>query len=70
MPINLNADLPKQEDDLLILVEDCEKRESRLSAWEREFIDSVGARLRAEKPLSEKQTDCLMRVWGKATEQG
>lgn len=49
------------------LLEDCEKRESRLSEWERGFIDSL-QKLRADgKSLSEKQYARLSEIWERIT---
>jgi hypothetical protein len=49
------------------MVKDCEARESKLSEWEAEFIDSIGARVNAGLPLSEKQETTLEKIWGKST---
>lgn len=57
-------------DELLTMVEDCEKRESRLTEWEAGFIDSVRGWLESEKPLSKKQIEMLERVWERATKNG
>jgi hypothetical protein len=59
-------------DEYLTLVEDCEQRESRLTDWEREFIDSIRSRLEQDPPvvLSPKQTECLDRIWERATQKG
>lgn len=57
-------------DEYMTLVEDCEKRESRLTEWEQGFIDSIRKQLEREKPLSTKQTETLDRIWEKATERG
>lgn len=54
----------------LQLVEDCMKREERLSAWEHDFIVSVMARLEAGRELSSKQSETLDQVWEKATRKG
>ena len=37
------------------MIQDCETRESKLTDWERTFIDSIGKQLAAGKPLSQKQ---------------
>lgn len=52
------------------LVEDCMKREERLSAWEHDFIVSVAARLESGRDLSPKQAETLDQVWEKATRKG
>jgi len=52
------------------LIEDCEKRESRLSEWDREFIDSIKKRLADGKPLTPKQVEKLDEIWERATARG
>ena len=57
-------------DEYLTMVEDCEKRESRLTDWETGFIDSIRNRLERELPLSAKQTEILDKIWERATARG
>lgn len=57
-------------DDALQLIEDCEDRESRMSEWERDFVDSVKSQLGRGRSLSQKQTDVLETVWEKVTNKG
>lgn len=52
------------------LIEDCETRESRLSHWEAQFIDSIKRQLEAGRDLSDKQSDLLDSIWTKVTELG
>ena len=52
------------------LIEDCEKRESRLSEWDREFIDSIKKRLADGNPLTPKQIEKLDEIWERATARG
>lgn len=49
------------------LIEDCEARESRLTEWERDFIDSIG---KQSFPLTSKQAETLDQIWDKATAKG
>jgi hypothetical protein len=56
--------------EYLKLVDDCEKRESRLTEWEAGFIDSIRSQLEREKPLSQKQTETLDRIWERVTANG
>ena len=51
----------------MVMVEDCEKRESLLTHWERGFIASIGSQLGNGKPLSEKQADLLDTIWETCT---
>lgn len=52
------------------LIADCEARESRLSDWEGQFIDSIAKQRGNGRHLSEKQAETLERIWNKATEKG
>ena len=49
------------------MVLDCQNRESKLSKWEVSFIQSIGEQLDAGHFLSQKQEDCLNKVWDKVT---
>ncbi len=55
------------QDEYLTMIEDCEKRESRLSEWEVEFMDSIRIQVESGKMLSPKQLGILDRVWERAT---
>jgi hypothetical protein len=57
-------------DEYLTMIDDCEKRESRLTEWETGFIDSIRNRLERELPLSAKQTETLDKIWERATARG
>jgi len=57
-------------DEYMTLVEDCEKRESRLTEWEGSFIDSIRNRLEQELPLSLKQIETLDAIWERVTANG
>lgn len=57
-------------DEYLTMVDDCEQRESRMTEWEAGFVDSIRHRLEQEKPLSEKQTETLDRIWERVTAKG
>lgn len=52
------------------MVDDCEKRESRLTDWEQGFIDSIGMQLERGRSLSAKQLEILNKLWERATENG
>lgn len=49
------------------MVADCIQRESKLSDWERSFIDSLDNRLAAGAALTDKQVDRLDEIWEKVT---
>lgn len=49
------------------MVQDCENRESKLTDWERSFIDSIGDQLSKGQRLSEKQAERLDEIWERVT---
>ena len=51
-------------------IEDCERRESRLTEWEASFIDSLRAQIEKGVRPSYKQLDTLDRIWDRATARG
>ncbi|KKL19927.1 hypothetical protein LCGC14_2460580 [marine sediment metagenome] len=57
----------KLDDDIPIMIEDCLQRESKLSEWEAEFIDSIDSQLRGEGSLTQKQQEMLERIWDRIT---
>lgn len=54
-------------DEWLTMIEDCEKRESKLTAWEVDFISSIKSQLEKDTALSEKQDASLNRIWERVT---
>jgi len=52
------------------LIDDCEARESRLTDWDRGFLDSVRQRLVLGCSLSPKQIEKLDEIWERATARG
>lgn len=57
-------------DEYLQQIEDCVNRESRLTEWEVEFLDSLTRQLENGRRPSVKQIEVLDRIWEKATERG
>jgi hypothetical protein len=49
------------------MVTDCENRESKLTDWERSFIDSIGKQLSEGRRLSDKQAERLEAIWERVT---
>ena len=47
------------------MIADCEARESRLSEWESEFIQSLRERIDAGRSLTDKQAETLDGAKGK-----
>jgi len=54
----------------MLMIEDCENRESRLSSWERDFISSLKSQILVSRGISTKQVEKLNEVWERATEKG
>ena len=54
-------------DEYVTLIDDCEKRERKLSAWDVDFLVSIRARLDDKKPLTVRQIECLEGIWERAT---
>jgi hypothetical protein len=52
------------------MVADCEARESRLTEWEADFIQSLRERLDARRSLTDRQAETLDRIWTRATSKG
>lgn len=51
----------------LQMIDDCEKRESKLSRWEAQFIDSLSHYLSKGLSLTPKQVETLEAIWEKVT---
>lgn len=56
--------------EYLTLLDDCEKREERLTDWERGFVDSLRSQIEAGRRPSVKQIETLDNVWERATAKG
>lgn len=54
-------------EDVQAMIEDCEKRESKLSDWERGFIDSISEQFARHGGLTPKQYARLEEIWNKVT---
>lgn len=57
-------------EEYIALIDDCEARESRLTDWERGFIDSLRRQISDGRRPTLKQVDTLDSVWEKATSRG
>lgn len=49
------------------MVTDCENRESKLTDWERQFVDSIGHQLADGRALTDKQSEALNTIWDRVT---
>lgn len=54
-------------DEHVLMVKDCEQRESKLTDWERGFIDSIGRQLADGRALTDKQAERLDAIWDRIT---
>lgn len=54
-------------DEIEQMVADCEARESRLTDWERKFIDDISHSLERGRGLTVKQDEALERIWDRVT---
>lgn len=64
------SDMGTWADEYLQMIHDCEKRESRLSDWERSFIDSFSQQIAMGRVPSAKQIEVLDKTWERATARG
>lgn len=56
-------------DEYMQLIEDCEARESKLSDWQRGFIDSLRKQIEQGKAPTSKQIEKLDEAWEQATKR-
>lgn len=54
-------------DEYAQMIADCEKREGKLSDWERGFIDSLDQQLGHGKMPTPKQIERLNEIWERVT---
>lgn len=57
-------------DEYRQMLDDCEARESRLTDWERGFIDSIHDQLGADRGVTARQIEILDRIWERVTARG
>ncbi len=58
------------QDEYMTLIADCETRESRLTDWERKFVDSLRSQIENGRTPNRTQIETLDEVWEKATARG
>ena len=58
------------QDEYVTLLDDCERREERLSEWERGFVDSLRRQIEQGRRPTPKQLEALDRAWERATARG
>lgn len=57
-------------DEYITLLDDCEKREERLTDWERGFVDSLRRQIEQDRRPTTKQIETLDTIWERATKRG
>lgn len=57
-------------DEYITQLDDCEKREERLTDWERGFVDSLRRQIEVGRRPSVKQIEALDNIWERATAKG
>ena len=57
-------------DEYIQLIEDCEARDTKLSAWDVDFLSSIRTRLDRKVSLTPKQLTVLEDIWERATRNG
>ena len=58
------------QDEYVTLLDDCERREERLTDWERGFVDSLRRQIEQGRRPTPKQIEALDRAWERATARG
>lgn len=58
------------QDEYATLLDDCERREERLTDWERGFVDSLRRQIEQGRRPTQKQIEALDRAWERATARG
>lgn len=55
------------EEDIDPMISDCEKRQSKLTDWEVNFIDSISKQRGGGRSLTVKQIASLDQIWKRVT---
>ncbi|MCK4706226.1 MAG: hypothetical protein KAT90_12145 [Gammaproteobacteria bacterium] len=55
------------EEEVLIMISDCKKRDEKMSSWECDFIESIEDRATSGIQLTENQLEKLNTIWEKIT---
>jgi hypothetical protein len=57
-------------DEHILMINDCEARESRLDDWSINFVDSIKRQLDGGRELTANQVEKLEEIWERATARG
>lgn len=52
------------------MIRDARKRDTKISSWDADFLDSISERLDDNRPLTPKQIEVLDGIWERATRNG
>lgn len=55
------------EDEILILIRDCQSRYKKINDWERDFISNINHHYSKRGTLTQSQKETLDKIWEKAT---
>lgn len=55
------------QEEIVQMIKDCMERESKLTDWERGFVDSIDKQLAKGHSLSRKQDERLTEIWERIT---
>jgi len=58
------------QDEYKTMIADCKKRESKLTDWDIDFINSLSKQLDNGRVFSQKQIEKLDQIWERATKNG
>lgn len=56
-----------QQDEIDQYIKDCENRESKMSPWEQNFVQSIREQFDRSGSLSPLQNERLEEIWDKVT---
>lgn len=57
-------------DEYLTMITDCEKREPKMTEWERKFIADIKLRLQRRQLATPNQLEKLNDIWERVTRNG
>ena len=58
------------QEEYIQMIDDCEDRESKLSEWDINFLESIRNRVEQGISLTDRQTKVLENIWEKSTKDG
>ena len=58
------------QEEYIQMIDDCEDRESKLSEWDINFLESIRNRVEQGISPTDRQTKVLENIWEKSTKDG